>query len=254
MNCRDFREIADTYLSDELLVETNHEVFQHLENCANCRQELAMRREVREKLRLALKTSPEFQLNSAFVTRLRSNLKDTAFQQNSWFSWKILTPVLASLLIVFGLVFFYQRNQIGYAAEISKKAVNRHENCGLKNVKHWEENAGKVSPEKIAFVKSLQDSETKILDAHDCKFEGKHFIHYVLNHKGKLISVLKIASETTTPANTNAEDSIICEREKGLQMSRFTVGENLVFVISDMSEAENLSIARKLSDNLQNKV
>ncbi|NJM54427.1 MAG: hypothetical protein HC846_14250 [Blastocatellia bacterium] len=60
MNCRDFREIADSYLSDELAVETNHEVFQHLENCAKCRQELSSRREVREKLRFSLKTHPSF--------------------------------------------------------------------------------------------------------------------------------------------------------------------------------------------------
>ena len=33
MRCEDFREIADSFLSDELLVETNHEVVRHLEDC-----------------------------------------------------------------------------------------------------------------------------------------------------------------------------------------------------------------------------
>jgi hypothetical protein len=253
MNCRDFREIADTYLSDELLVETNHGVFQHLENCAHCRQELSMRREVRQKLRLSLKSAAGFQMNPAFATRLKANLKDQAFRQTSWFNWKILTPLLTTLSIIFGLTFIliYQQNQIGYAAELSRKAINRHEDCGLKHFKLWEENEGKVSAEKAAFVKSLQDKETKILEVHDCQVSGQRFTHYILERKGKLISVLKTASENAGPTNPNEENSIVCKKEHGLQISSFKAGEGLIFVISDMSEAENLRLARILSDSMK---
>lgn len=250
MNCKDFCEIADSYLSDELIVETNHEVFQHLESCANCRQELAIRREVREKLRVSVKNSPDFQMNPSFANRLKTNLKDEAFRQKSWFSWKILTPVLTSLIVVASIIFifFYQQIQTNYAAELSKKALNQHENCGLKHYKEWEKNVGKLPAEKISFVKALQDSDTQILEVHNCKFEGKVFTHYILEHNGKVISVLKTASENVTQTNTNNEDSIVCKKEKGMQMSSFKFGDELVFVISDMSEAENLSIARQLSD------
>ena len=114
--------------------------------------------------------------------------------------------------------------------------------------------AWKVPPEKISFVKSLQNEDTEILEVHDCKFEGKSFTHYILQHHGKLISVLKTASENVTETNTNIENPIICEREKGLQMASFKTGEDLIFVISDMSEAENLNLARTLSDNLKSEV
>lgn len=253
MNCRDFREIADSYLSDELAVETNHEVFQHLEKCANCRQELAFRREIRETLRFSLKSSSEFQMNPAFATRLRANLKDEAFRQSSWFNWKILTPVLASLLLVFSLTFafLYQPNQTSYAAELSKKAINRHEDCGLKHLQEWEENAGKIPTEKIAFVKPLQNANTQILEVHDCEFDGKLFTHYILRRNGKIISVLKTESENIARTNSNTADSIVCEREKGLQISRFAIGGESVFVVSNMSEADNLSLARTLSDSIK---
>lgn len=253
MNCRDFREIADSYLSDELAVETNHEVFQHLENCTNCRQELSSRREVRETLRFSLKKSSEFQMSPAFATRLQANLKDEAFKQNSWLNWKILTPVFVGLLLVFSLTFAFlqQPNQTGYAAELSKKAINRHEDCGLKHLQEWEENIGKISAEKIAFVKPLQNADTQILQVHDCEFEGKLFTHYVLRRNGKIISVLKTESKNFARTNSNTADSIVCEREKGLQISRFAVGEELVFVVSNMSEAENLSLARTLSDSIK---
>jgi hypothetical protein len=41
MECREFCEIADSYLSDELTVESNHDAISHFEKCANCRDELS---------------------------------------------------------------------------------------------------------------------------------------------------------------------------------------------------------------------
>jgi hypothetical protein len=76
MQCREFREIADSYLSNELMVETNHRVIAHLEQCAECRQELKARRELRGQLREAFIKSPENQLRPEFVARLSAQLQD----------------------------------------------------------------------------------------------------------------------------------------------------------------------------------
>jgi len=76
MQCREFREIADSYLSNELMVETNHGVIAHLEQCAECRQELKARRELRGKLRESFIKAPENQLRPEFVARLSSQLHD----------------------------------------------------------------------------------------------------------------------------------------------------------------------------------
>ena len=61
MECRRFRDIADSYLAEELLVETNHEVLRHLETCPACRAELAARRGVRRALRSAFANAEELQ-------------------------------------------------------------------------------------------------------------------------------------------------------------------------------------------------
>jgi hypothetical protein len=61
MECRRFRDIADSYLAEELLVETNHEVLRHLETCPVCREELAARRQVRRVLRSAFARAQELQ-------------------------------------------------------------------------------------------------------------------------------------------------------------------------------------------------
>ena len=53
MQCRDVRELADSFLSEQLLVETNHELLRHLETCPDCRADIAGRRALRDGLRAA---------------------------------------------------------------------------------------------------------------------------------------------------------------------------------------------------------
>ena len=79
MQCREFREIADSYLGNELIVETNHEVISHLEHCAECRRELAARRELRCQLREASIKAPGNQMSAEFGQRLSARLHEQAF-------------------------------------------------------------------------------------------------------------------------------------------------------------------------------
>src|SRR5204862_6237408 len=54
MDCRDVRDLADSFLADELLTETNHEMLRHLAGCQSCRSELAERRSLRDGVRRAV--------------------------------------------------------------------------------------------------------------------------------------------------------------------------------------------------------
>ena len=84
MNCQQFREMLDSYLSDELLVETNHEVLHHLETCALCRHALAARRDLRAQLRAAIRNTPEMRITPAFAARLQADLRETALHPKWW--------------------------------------------------------------------------------------------------------------------------------------------------------------------------
>jgi hypothetical protein len=124
MECREFREIADSYLGNELIVETNHEVISHLEHCAECRRELAARRELRCQLREASIKAPGNQMSAEFAQRLRTQLHDYARGEGSaaissargWrssamvkrTSWLALAACLV-LAATFGLVLLRQR-------------------------------------------------------------------------------------------------------------------------------------------------
>src|SRR5258707_7887220 len=78
MQCHEFREIADSYLGNELIVETNHEVISHLEHCSECRRVLAARRELRGQLRRALINAPENKMTLEFADRLSTELHEYA--------------------------------------------------------------------------------------------------------------------------------------------------------------------------------
>ena len=80
MQCRDFCEVADSFLGDDLLIETNHDVITHLESCAGCRRELAARRELRKTLRASLGNAAELQIRDDYASRLHSELRAAAAQ------------------------------------------------------------------------------------------------------------------------------------------------------------------------------
>ena len=84
MDCQEFRRLIDSYLGDELLIETNHDVLRHLENCRDCRDQLGLRRELRERLRNVFRTQHNAQIPPAFAVRLRAKLEETALRPSVW--------------------------------------------------------------------------------------------------------------------------------------------------------------------------
>ncbi len=264
MNCQDFRELSDSYLSDELLVETNHDVIRHLEKCATCRQVLSVRREIRGKLRQTLKNSSEFQPNFAFETRLRANLKDEALREKSWFNLKHLATAMASLLVVFsigfGIMFMNnqsERNNLASLAwqKISKDAIGDHQHCAIEKLEEFKSGAKNITPEKTQFnekyMKSLQANfspNVEILASHECEYNGRVFTHTVLKNGNHIVSVLLTESDSVADTKINTQDSIASDNKDGFQIASFTNDNRAIFVISDLSETENMSVARTISN------
>ena len=56
--CEKTRRYMDAYISNELLVETNHEMLRHLETCPACSAELETRGRLRSRLKSAVQNQP----------------------------------------------------------------------------------------------------------------------------------------------------------------------------------------------------
>lgn len=126
MQCREFEEIVDSYLKDELLVETNHDVIKHLGACPACRSELAARRETHMQLRRAFDATPEFQLRPEFAFQLRHKLKAEALgKRNSSYNLfaSVMRPqwlAIAACFVVASMVgIFAFRPQSGSQSEVA---------------------------------------------------------------------------------------------------------------------------------------
>jgi hypothetical protein len=322
MQCSDFYDIADSYLSDELLVETNHEVLQHLEGCAACRRELAARRELRARLRAAFNGAATPGATPEFAGRLRAELRSKTLgesQARHLFFGRIgrngvwTAAVAASLVVVVGLFALRQRqssppppaavaatgdhahtaateNAGGREAwpqhqaspdvrkaslELSEAAAGDHRDCAIKFRLAEDpidlEEAGRkydrayVNLTSVVKTRSADSTgQFEFIESHSCVFKGRRFAHLVIKHRGRVVSLVVAESSQekrqaagatgsgqTAPSDEARRQVIACSRSGEFQVSCFETARHAIFVVSDLSEAENLAVARAFAPSIQ---
>lgn len=273
MKCQDFRELIDSYLCDELLTETNHEVLRHLEQCADCRNTAQERRVFRAKLRSAVQNCGELKICEKFKANLRSSLKQSVLPEtplrNSFFNgFSMAAAVAASFLIVavFGVWFFQSQNsplspdvarngENTQSIHFQKIALGDHQNCAVK-YKLTEEpveidlsspqyaslREGVLLPLKKAF------GSCEFVESHLCKYDGHTFTHLVFDYEGKTLSVLMMDLKNYKALENNYIAKL---SEQGYQIAHFDVEKKAVFVISDLPEPKNSIAAEVLETPLR---
>lgn len=288
MNCKDFKEIADSYLSNELLVETNHDVLRHLEACADCRNELSARRQLRERLRFAVMNAPESRINPGFAARVKSDLREQAFRkERSWsfagsrtvfagvavvlimavvmiqnrradqdVSWIEPTPVFTGIVLQEPLSF-----QRASFIEARNDAIEDHKHCALTHdleeepisLKEAGRRYGKANNGlDLAVINPLREAfgdQAKFVKAHFCIINNRHFAHVVIQYQKKIVSVL-LTKREKADALTDS-DAISCNTTEDLRVACFESGGYSVFVVSDLNEGDNLLVARSISPSVK---
>ena len=293
MRRQELREILDSYLGDELLVETNHEILRHLEDCPACRRELAARRDLRTQLRCAVKNAPEAQINPAFASRLTNDLQAAALRPTFFEKFKtpgffgnpsILAAAFALLILMFGIRFLLrsvfnpnniavsnQSNEMARPAEspmlqavqiawreLTEYAVGDHKNCALqfkltedpisldeaaarygKYNKDWDKAV--FAPLREAFGEK-GFGKIELLESHSCVFDGRRFAHVVLRYRLKTISVL--VTDTDLPPENG--DVFRSQFDETMRVNGFRTAHHAVFVVSDLTEKENSTIAKAI--------
>lgn len=270
MKCRDFREFIDSYLSDELLTETNHDILRHLEECGECRAEIEARRLVRSRLESAVKNSPEFQIRTRFASQLNSALRDSLrTRKRARFSFSAFggtwAAAAAALLIVMtlGVIFVGDSNvastEVASAAytipnlpvnHLTNIASGDHEHCAIRhNLKLPPIALSKAS----ASYKGIAGLITKplrnvlanytVVESHACIYNGAQFAHVALRKRDKLISVLITDGENPSVAKSLGIKKYASQKYR---LARFDVGRKAVFVVSNLDDRTNAWAAEAL--------
>ncbi|HJT27720.1 MAG TPA: hypothetical protein VJ784_09955 [Pyrinomonadaceae bacterium] len=273
MECHEFCEIADSYLSDELSVETNHEAISHLEKCADCRCELSARRALRTNLRDAFIGLPVNRMRPEFVSELSGRLRDAAIEVRSqsivpsmersqsrrYFTLAVAACLLLTLLIGSIIVrqLLSRPAQNIVKIELAKAAVGDHRDCAEEfrlaekpialDVAGQNYDPVYLGLAEIFAKGSVAPPDVKFIEAHSCVFAGRRFAHIVLKYHGSLVSFLV----TGIPSNLASDHSpakdpatIVCSQIEGYNVSFFQTHRHGIFVVSTLPEGDNLALAR----------
>ena len=258
MDCHEFCEITDSYLSDELSVETNHEAISHLEKCADCRSELSARRALRTRLRDAFIGLPDNRMRPEFVSELSSRFRDATPSMGRSRSPRYFTLAVAACLLLTLLIGSIIVRQLLSRPtpniELAKAAVGDHRDCAVKFRLAEKPIALEVAGQNYdpvylgladLFAKgSAAPPDVKFIEAHSCVFAGRRFAHVVLKYRGSLVSFLVTGNLTLDHSPAKDPATIVCSQIEGYNVSFFQTQRHGIFVVSALPEGDNLALAR----------
>jgi hypothetical protein len=255
MQCRDARELLDSFIGAELLVETNHELLRHLATCPECSAELDGRRRIRSGLKQAFGRSVDLQMRPQFVdeltARLRASTRPAArpVWQTRWFA------VAASLLVVVGAGTYVLRTRI---SEVSRLAAGDHQNCAVKFALQEKPISLKEAAERYdaayaQLVTTPPDTVRtaagilRVADRHSCVFGGRRFGHVVFRLDDHLVSVLVTQDEIAGTSKEDVRQLSWLPRMNGFGIASLHTTGHVVYIVSDLQDSEFRVVALALA-------
>ena len=251
-SCQTVQRYLDSYLNNELLVETNHEVLHHLENCSSCSAELESRRRVRSVLRKAVheQTAP-----AGLQTRIQAALRRPS---RPVFPRWAMAVAAALVLVALGLGSLRLRNEWVSTHELVARilgvGVENHVNCTLAG--HYpntpptvEQMIARLGEDYAALLPIIQakfDGYT-ILQGHRCTTNRRRHVHVTMRKDDTFLSVVLVRKQTgeSFPKNMlvkTLDASGVAVHEgsmEKLQVSGFETRDHLAFVVSNLPTEAN---------------
>ncbi len=274
--CARIRRYMDSYINNELLVETNHEVLGHLEVCPTCAAEVGSRTRIKARLKSAVQNQS---VPEDLQARVRAALREDSRSSFAWTRWA--SAAAAVLVVAAGLWFelprwtrhalpdladrrgqdvFIQKVSASLSA-VLKVGLGDHIHCSIfrkypKNPPSVEEMAEKLGPayqELVPLVKARVPQEYRIILAHQCGYEGRRFVHLTLTNGSSLLSLVitrKQPGESMQALTVSDHASGVAVYQAAAQnydVAGFETDQFLAYVVSDLGARQNLQIAYALA-------
>jgi anti-sigma factor RsiW len=273
MQCRAVREVADSFLADELDPETSDEVLRHLEGCSACRDDLHARSALRDGVRHAIEGARELQPRPGFVEDVRAKLQPLAAvplqpgktRRREW----LLAAVVLLAAILGGA---YRGRDWVMTTALTRSAVGDHRDCALtfrlaERSVPLEDAARKYDVVyRVLETEPPRDVTTaigpaRVLERHACVYKGRRFAHVVLRYRGALVSLLLTAIDgipNTGDGGHAAVDALPREVSStqidGLAVVSFRAATHMVFLTGDVRQAELLRLADAIATPLSHEL
>jgi anti-sigma factor RsiW len=249
MDCRHVREVADSVLSEQLLVETNHEVLRHLGSCAACRADLEMRRRLRVSLKAAFKADASLRVRPEFVTDVTAALRARAGRRRGLAPW-LRSALLAAAALCIVAVGIWTNERVGARRflALAQAAAGDHQNCAV----HFRLGEDPISLEEagrrfgavypaLSSVAPLPPpvggDPITVLERHECLFDGRRFAHLVVRYRGRLASVI-------VPGEGRPAGGERLLHVGGASVASITASGHPVFIVSSSGDADLGALVR----------
>jgi hypothetical protein len=257
MNCRDVRDVADSFLGEELLTETNHEILRHLGTCPSCRSEIEARRRLRSALRIAFDRAPDLQPAAGFADRLREQLRHAAAPapRSRTFPGRWLA-LAAGLVLATGMTIAALLDSMTPADRLARAAIGDHLNCALKfrlvrMPVPLEEAAQRFDSAYRVLVSappddiSTPDGPARVVERHSCAYGARRFGHVILRYRGRVVSLLVTTNEAApaTPESLEALPHVIGQPMGELTAVSVNGSSRAVILVSDLGSDDLKQLA-----------
>lgn len=273
--CEKIRRYLDSYISNELLVETNHEVLRHLESCPSCAAEL----EARTRLKGRLKAAVERQsLPADLPARIREQIRryESRPMFAAWTAWAVAAA--AAFVLSAGIWVARtrtampdladRRGQDAFIQRVSQTVsvvlrvgLGDHIHCSVfrkypKNppsVEQLAESMGPTYQGLVPLVKAAVPDEYRVIMAHQCGYGGRRFVHLTLSNGSNLLSLVIARKQpgeslqALPPALRTGGVPVYQAAAQRYEVAGFETDRYLAFVVSDLSAGNNLQLAGKLA-------
>lgn len=186
VDCQHVREVMDSYLSEELSVETNHDLLRHLAECRDCTAELKGRRRLRALLSETLDVAVDADRARVRITHAVDR------EERSWKRAAGPAAVAATLVIAVAITYLTGRR---VDASAYHDSAEDHVACALtyaEGTRYDPDRAAQnlVSPfEHMADAVGLSHGAYHVIDAHMCPYKGRNYAHLVIRGDNQTLSL-----------------------------------------------------------------
>jgi len=281
-SCERYRRYFDAYLDNELLIETNQDVLQHLTSCTECTRILDDRARVKQAVRSAVEAEDA---PSELVVAVRSQLgaHRGLFPSNS-VRW--MMAAAAVVLAIVGVESVQWRTLLNSgnngavlqavstrARDLLRVGLVDHVHCAILSGR-WKQfisfdnmkedtTRQALGPQFIELVPAVEaklGSAYTLVQGHRCVANHRQYIHLILTRNTGTILSLVITEKNNE--SFNQADAVAVMKASGIpiysdsqgptQIAGFETDKYLAYVVSNLDRNANLNVASLMAPVVYN--